>query len=246
MVLSYGPSQNASSLELLHGTSINGDSPPHPPKYEGLSAVCPEDEEAENQRDRNKSVMYAPLPSGQFDAGYWIESPFFSTFTTFVIFANVVLVIDERNDWYPREVLMKYELALLFLYVLEVICNVGHFRCRFFFGHPRKVFWNWFDTVVIAGGLGVQACISLGVLPPQMCPVEPTALRALCFSRWLRVLQLLGHLWETRNEWSLSGEFETFIALIIAFNAVIMGFETDLPWHGWHWIEQVLLLIFFI
>merc|ERR1719421_840833 len=69
-------------------------------------------------------------------------------------------------------------------------------------------------------------------------------LRLLRVFRVLRLLKLLRVVMTASFAWTDAPWFQTLMAVVIAFNAVLMGLETDIVSADWWWIEQALLIIY--
>eukprot|EP00972_Heterocapsa_arctica_P110077 16208539-Heterocapsa_arctica.AAC.1 len=68
-----------------------------------------------------------------------------------------------------------------------------------------------------------------------------SALKAFRLLRLARAMKLVRVFMEADLSWTELPKFQSFIGGIIAFNALLMGFETDIDWKGWAMIEHVLL-----
>merc|ERR1719387_478812 len=62
--------------------------------------------------------------------------------------------------------------------------------------------------------------------------------------RLVRVLKIVRVFLEIDLSWTEQPMFQSFIGGVIAFNALLMGLETDYDWSGFIYIEQVLLCIY--
>merc|ERR1712048_1049693 len=63
--------------------------------------------------------------------------------------------------------------------------------------------------------------------------------------RLSRVLKIVGMFLHADLSWAEGPTFQLFIMSVIAFNSVLMGFESALPdFFLWYYVEQVLLAIF--
>eukprot|EP00746_Dinoflagellata_sp_MGD_P067777 gnl/MRDRNA2_/MRDRNA2_27984_c0_seq1.p1 gnl/MRDRNA2_/MRDRNA2_27984_c0~~gnl/MRDRNA2_/MRDRNA2_27984_c0_seq1.p1 ORF type:complete len:708 (+),score=112.85 gnl/MRDRNA2_/MRDRNA2_27984_c0_seq1:131-2254(+) len=174
----------------------------------------------------------------------WVENDFFLGLTALVICFNTGMVVLEEKNPDLKDRWRMYESVILAFYCFELVCRMIHTGPIFFTGRIVFVMWNWLDLMVVFCGVLDQWVLPVMVKDWKKSPLITTTVRLFRTARLLRVLRLARIAIVTNFEWANHPRFETFIALVIAFNGVVMGFETDLVWDGWYWIEQGLLFIF--
>lgn len=181
------------------------------------------------------------------------ESPFifvnegwFHAITAAVLIGNIAAMVAEANDSAEKHTLFVVDQLMLVFYILELSCRVGYFRSDFIFGPARLVAWNMLDVAVVSAGMITQWLIPF--LPMQSHPIHfwlfLRLLRMLRFVRLLRALKIIRVIMDADLSCTEGPKFNSFIGLVILVNAIIMGFETDMEWPGWAYIEQILLCIY--
>merc|ERR1719191_1097125 len=69
-------------------------------------------------------------------------------------------------------------------------------------------------------------------------------IRFLRVFRVLRLMKLFRLVLTVDLSWTEAPWFQTLMGIVIAFNAVIMGLETDIHSESWWYVEQTLLIIY--
>lgn len=184
-----------------------------------------------------RSLAYQ-LPGQRVGPFKFVESGWFQLVVGVVILWNIIIAWQQcfhgSNDF-----LEKCQIAILILYVLEILLRIWHFGPRFFCASFAETVWNYADLVVISLGVFDEVLASL---QKQEVPGS-RALRAL---RLLRILRTVAVLSADAFAWVESGWFQGLGAGVIAMNAVVMGLETEIESGIWWWLEQAFLLFFLL
>lgn len=172
----------------------------------------------------------------------FVESGIFQIFAALVIAANVVMIFVEGENKKMEELLYTPELGTLLFYIFEIFCRLMFFKSHFLCGPARFVAWNMLDIFVVSVGL-VEFLLPFFATKEQIGGFAKT-LKVLLLMRLLRVLKIIRIFLESDLSWADAASFQSFIGLVIVFNSLLMGLETDIDWAGWFFIEQVLLVIY--
>jgi len=173
----------------------------------------------------------------------FVEWGCFQGFAAFVIILNIVTMILETDKPWRKDTFFWLDQLMMVFYVFELFCRSFYFRQLFLCGRFRLVIWNVLDLVVVTAGVVDQWLMPL---LPDSCKGERveqllTLLRLLRIFRTLKIMRIF---LESDLSWTEEPRFQSFIGVVIAFNALLMGMETDVDWYGWFYIEQVLLTIY--
>jgi len=185
---------------------------------------------------------FTPRDYNQTSCWRFVEAGRFQVVSACVIIANTVFMFMEESDdtWVP--VFFWPDQATLFFYVFELVCRMSFYRRLFCCGPKTLVFWNSLDVLVVSAGIFDQ-----WVLPfmrvGKNSPIN-SVIMMLRMLRLLRIVKIIRVLLDTDLSWTDAPRFQSFIGGVIAFNALLMGFETDVKWWAWFYIEQVLLIIY--
>jgi hypothetical protein len=227
---------HTTALEIVSGDSHqNGASSPKQRK--NSKSV---DSAAVQVEVREDSVAYSnPTSSCRFVDNLW-----FNTVMLLVLAANTVMVAYEMADPSSSKFVSAPDQAILGFYMFELCCKICFYGSYFLCGPTTFVIWSVLDVAVVAAG-GCQH--ALAVYMENGANITKDMLRAHVSLRVVRLLQLfkiLKLLLQYDFTWADSAAFQSFIGGVIAFNSLLMGLETDIDWHGWFLIEQVLLGIY--
>mmetsp|Transcript_37315 Transcript_37315/g.81515 ORF Transcript_37315/g.81515 Transcript_37315/m.81515 type:complete len:688 (+) Transcript_37315:105-2168(+) len=215
-----------------------------------------EDEVASNpDGDANEEVLYefeAPAdgPGAEVVPRHrgplpFVDSNIFQLVIGSVILSNVVVMILEAK--YPEEQRWwAIENIFLPIYVFELLSRVVHYGCLFFY-HPSDMAWNWIDLLIVWSGI-----FEFWIIPvvAEHGSQNEWVIWVLWASRHFRVIRLLRLVKLIRVvvqadfSWTEGPCFQSTVGIVIFFNSIIIGVETDFKWDGWWWIEQALLLFF--
>jgi len=171
----------------------------------------------------------------------FVLAGWFQVVTAVIIIANLVLMIVETANPSAKSSLAVVDQVLLCFYIFELISRTCFFRGRFLFGPLRAVVWNVLDVTIVAAGM-----IDSWLLPNfhiEEGPVQ-NCLQVLRCLRIVRVLKIIRIFLESDLSWTEDPKFQSFIGIVIVFNSLLMGMETDIEWGGWFFIEQILLTIY--
>jgi voltage-gated sodium channel len=171
----------------------------------------------------------------------FVEKGWFQVITACVILVNTVIMILELDEPSNKETFYWPDQFILVFYVFELVSRVFLFKSRFCLGVAHLVAWNMLDIVVVSAGVfdqWLRPALSLNAHSLQ------TVLSLLRLLRLVRVLKIVRVFLEMDLSWTEQPKFQSFIGAVIAFNALLMGLETDIDWPGWFYIENVLLVIY--
>lgn len=188
------------------------------------------------------SAMDALPPQEQASSWRFVEAGWFQLLSAGVILVNTIMIAVEADNVDSRKALYWAEQATMCFYVCELFCRVRFFRAKLLCGPRSLVLWNVLDIIVVGAGVADQ-----WVLPSLAVEKTPQVQALLAFMRLLRlfrVLKVVRIFLESDLSWTEEAQFQSFIGGVIAFNALLMGMETDIEWAGWFFIEQVLLAIY--
>jgi hypothetical protein len=172
----------------------------------------------------------------------FVEAGWFQVVTALVIAANVVTMVVEADDANNKVKLALPDLLMLLFYIFELLSRILYFRGRFLRGPPSFVVWNVLDMAVVGAAALDQWVLPL--LPVRNDPMVSSLLSMIRLLRIFRVLKIIRIFLQTDLSWTEEPKFQSFMGLVIAFNAILMGFETDIRWGGWFYIEHLLLVIY--
>ncbi|CAE8674795.1 unnamed protein product, partial [Polarella glacialis] len=113
-------------------------------------------------------------------------------------------------------------------------------------GPCTHVWWHWLDLIIIVSGLVDLWMMAFG---NHDGPSVLGYLRLLRLVRLARLLKLVRVFLNEDLSWAEGNKFQMFIMVVIFFNAILIGFETDFQSDSqsdcFYWVEQGLLTIFF-
>mmetsp|Transcript_65503 Transcript_65503/g.153251 ORF Transcript_65503/g.153251 Transcript_65503/m.153251 type:complete len:659 (-) Transcript_65503:50-2026(-) len=180
-------------------------------------------------------------PSDRESIFCFVESWWFHLLAASVICCNTVSIVLEADSEDLVKKLYWLDQATLLFYVLELLCRVGLWKCRLLCGPRHLLLWSLLDLIVVGAG----------VLDQWLSPILPVdtaswsnLLGVIRLLRLTRVFKVVGFVLEWDLSWTEQPTFQSFIGGVIAFNALLMGFETDYEWGGWAVIENFLLCIY--
>jgi len=173
----------------------------------------------------------------------FVERDWFLKFSAGVIILNIMLGLITLNDPTLHDTLYLPNQLMLGFYVFELVARISFFKTAYLQGPRAFVIGNILDLLVVCAGVFEQWVVPLF---PNLLHGKNlmTTLKVMRTFRLLRVLKIIRVFLSSDLGWTEEPTFQSFIGGVIAFNAILMGFETDLEWCGWYWIEQVLLVIY--
>jgi len=171
----------------------------------------------------------------------FVESWWFHMVAAAVICSNTVSIVMEADSEELTKRLYWLDQATLLFYVLELLCRVGLWKCRLLFGPRHLLLWSLLDLIVVGAGVLDQW---LSPFLPVDAASWSSVLGIIRLLRLTRVLKVVGFVLEWDLSWTEGATFQSFIGGVIAFNALLMGCETDYEWGGWVVIENFLLCIY--
>eukprot|EP00931_Biecheleriopsis_adriatica_P044467 TRINITY_DN25436_c0_g6_i1.p1 TRINITY_DN25436_c0_g6~~TRINITY_DN25436_c0_g6_i1.p1 ORF type:complete len:693 (+),score=118.43 TRINITY_DN25436_c0_g6_i1:52-2079(+) len=181
-------------------------------------------------------------PGDRSSVCYFVETWWFHLIAAAIIIFNTVLIVMETDNKDLAEDMYWVDQAILTFYVFELLARVFLWKCRILFGPTHVVMWSFLDFLVVGA-----AVLDQWVLPYLHITPIGTVNKLLEFSRLLRMLRVfkvIGFVLDWDLSWTEDARFQSFIGGVIAFNAVLMGCETDFVWGGWIIIENILLCIY--
>ncbi|CAE7368957.1 OGT [Symbiodinium natans] len=189
----------------------------------------------------NPDEVEAMSPSDRESIFCFVESWWFHLVAASVICSNTVSIVLEADSEDLVKKLYWLDQATLLFYVLELLCRVGLWKCRLLCGPRHLLLWSLLDLIVVGAG----------VLDQWLAPILPVdtgswsnLLGVIRLLRLTRVFKVVGFVLEWDLSFTEQPTFQSFIGGVIAFNALLMGFETDYEWGGWAVIENFLLCIY--
>mmetsp|Transcript_123282 Transcript_123282/g.237693 ORF Transcript_123282/g.237693 Transcript_123282/m.237693 type:complete len:1132 (-) Transcript_123282:117-3512(-) len=173
----------------------------------------------------------------------FVETQWFQAISAVVIISNVITTIVELDK--PRTYRMFFfsDQMMLGFYVLELCSRANYFGYIFLFGPPTLVCWNVLDIIVVVAGVLDQWLMPLLPVGKHSVYVS-NALKCLRLLRLLRVFKIVRIFLDIDLSWTEAPAFQSFIGVVIVINAMLMGMEIDIPWHGWFYFESFLLCIY--
>jgi voltage-gated sodium channel len=193
--------------------------------------------EAEEQEDDE-----LPIETKKGSCFRFVDKGPFQIISAVVILVNTVMVFIEMDKPEMGDKFYVANQVTLCFYIFELLCRVLFFGRLFLCGSRWKLAWNMLDVVVVSAGIFDQWILPFIRLEPDS-PIYDFIL-FLRLLRIFRVIKILRVFLESDLSWTERPAFQSFIGGVIAFNALLMGFETDIKWKGWFYIEQVLLLVY--
>lgn len=178
----------------------------------------------------------------------WVDGTTFSLITAFVILVNLVTMCVRlgRTDESPQESddFAVIDGFILSFYIVELALRSSLHQKAFFIGDANRVWRNWVDVAVVVSGI-----MDLWLKPLVFKDSGPSYLAYLQIFRAARlskILYVLHDFFGGDLSWAETTKFQSFMMIVIFFNAIIIGFETDLPnFGGWYYVEQGLISLFF-
>jgi len=196
---------------------------------------------------------HEPPPPGPAWLGF-VEGHFFMLLATIVIIANLVTMVLEMLHPNYKAQFFWYDQFFMLFYVVELALKAVLLQDKLLFGRKFSVvWWNWLDLIIVVTGI-----LDMWIKPmlEAMHVIDfqgGHGWGATFFSSWrmvrlvrlARILKLVHVFLQEDLAWVKEPAFQGFIMSVIAFNCIVMGFESDMPhWWGWSYIEEGLLLIF--
>jgi len=172
----------------------------------------------------------------------FVEAGWFQSIAAVVIVTNIIIIVMEADDKSNKIKFFWVDQFMLVFYVFELVARSCFFKRRYIVGPIKFVAWNYLDIAVV-GAAVLDQCI-LPVLPVPKTKPLTSILSLLRLLRLFRVLKIIRIFLEIDLSWTEEPKFQSFIGIVIGFNALLMGMETDIDWSGWFYIEQVLLTIY--
>lgn len=191
-------------------------------------------------QDQRRRSQRGPPPPGPKCLSF-LDSKLFITVGCCVVVANLAALSAEgtlEGEEKSSTTRIQTDHAFLMFYAIELGLKAMYHQSYFIFGSPRKVAWNWLDTVIVASGL-------LELLLPVV-PRWTNYLRAFRLFRLLRLLRLLQILLDSDLRWADWPSFHSFMMGVIAVSAILMGLEMQYPDLNFIWTsgEHMMLVIF--
>lgn len=208
---------------------------------------------AELEFVRNPPEATGPPPGPE--CLHWVEGGAFQCVCNLVIISNLACMGLQLSRHEYQERLWVLDQAFLSWYLVELVLKFALHRCQLLFGKCSIVWWNWLDLGIVFSGVMDQWGMPLlrasaGGSADGHTGHHTSALRALRLlrlfrlMRLLRVLKVLRVFLQADLSWTEGHIFQSFIMGVIVLNSVSMGFELDVPWPGWVWVENVMLAIY--
>jgi len=172
----------------------------------------------------------------------FVETTSFHLLSASVVLLNSFLISLVEQEPQREAEFPALDHAILCFYVFELLSRMLLFRKAFLYGPRNLVIWNLLDVTVVTAGVIDQWLFPL----LQVTPRGPLRriLMILRLLRLLRVLKIVRLFFAADLSWAESPKFQSFIAIVITCNSLLMGLETDIKWGGWAVIEDVLLVIY--
>lgn len=180
------------------------------------------------------------MPAGPLS---FVDTNLFLYFSGVVIIFNVIIMLNQSShaeDWQDKWSLMN-QMCLVF-YVFELLARLGHWKLRFF-THPRDRYWNWLDFLIVIL-LGLDQWLFPLFKQTEIDQAWVPILRIFRMTRFLRLFKLLRVIVYSDFSWAEEPWFQSVVAFMISFNAIVMGLETDIRSGLWMWVDHAMLIFF--
>jgi len=188
-----------------------------------------------------------PIPAGP-TALRFVDGSAFSAVCNIVVLLNLgtMALAPKFADLASTFKVMDH--LFLVWYVFELLSKVVYHQKSLFLGAPTVVWWNWLDLSIVVSGvidqwfMALLAFMNGGELAINTSYLR--MLRALRLFRVMRFLKILKAFLKSDLDWTEGASFQTFMAGVIAANALIMSLELDIPWKGWVYVENFLQAVY--
>jgi len=176
----------------------------------------------------------------------FVDEDIFIGVTSLVIIINLsTMTLEAIHPRYVKNLCLLDQFFLLF-YLVELVLKAVYYRQQLLCGPVWKVWSNWLDTVVVAVGL-VETWIAPAIDDDNDASTAgPSYVNYLRILRLARLLRLVKVFMQSDFAWAEGEFFQSFIMAVIGLNALVMGFEVEMPQYDnlWFYVDQLLLMIF--
>lgn len=217
---------------------------------DALEKIIAECRECAEEQNRQLEELLNPPPVRRAAPGpsclRFVDEDIFTLVACLVILANIVtMVLEYMDDHYREEFFWPDQLFMVF-YVMELLLKAIYFQKSLLCGPCGDVWWHWMDLVIVVTGV-----FDMWIMRPILGGGNASSASCLSYLRALRLARLaklLGYVYVflmSDMSWTDGERFQSFIMGVIAFNAILIGLEADLPdFFLWFYVEHVLLCIF--
>eukprot|EP00450_Noctiluca_scintillans_P019727 CAMPEP_0194527144 /NCGR_PEP_ID=MMETSP0253-20130528/63138_1 /TAXON_ID=2966 /ORGANISM="Noctiluca scintillans" /LENGTH=673 /DNA_ID=CAMNT_0039372037 /DNA_START=80 /DNA_END=2101 /DNA_ORIENTATION=+ len=186
----------------------------------------------------------------------WVDGAVFSLIGISVVILNLITMILQATTQKDSAVLRWVNQVFLVWYIVEFALRAALHSRGLLIGKLSVVWWNWLDLIIVVSGILDQwlypaiSLLSAGHHQDHVANNYSSLMRALRLLRLLRVLRILRVLKVLRFflqsdlSWTEGPWFQSFISGMILLNALTLGLELDVPWAGWHFLEQAFLFVY--
>lgn len=199
--------------------------------------------EFEIEHHLQSRVSEAFVPPGPESLSF-VHGSFFDYFCSFVIIANLVLMVLELQHADNRALWISLDSFFLGWYLVELGMKFCYYQHFLWIGDLQTVWWNWLDLIIVVSGIVDQWVLPLIGDHIRFSVSSLRCLRLLRLFRIFRALRLLKFLLKSDFSWTEGRAFETFMMSVIVVNALVMWLELDFPWQGWGLTEHLLLTFY--
>jgi len=176
----------------------------------------------------------------------FVDGDCFTAIASCIIITNIVTMTMEVLHPHYATDLYYLDTTFLLFYIFELVLKASYYQGTFLRGPLSVVWWNWMDLIIVLVGM-----VDLWVLPlveaeSSTGPSYMSYLRILRLARLVRVLKIVHIFLQSDLSWADDAIFQSFIMVVIGFNAILMGIEVETPEYNfaWFYVEQLLLVIF--
>jgi len=191
-----------------------------------------------------------PPPPGP-ECLLFVEGSMFMLVATTVIIVNIVVMIMQLLHPSYKEKFLVLDQFFMIFYVVELALKAILWRRKLLVGKVSDVWWNWLDLIIVVSGVMDMWLKPIaewaGLLHSSQGGIGSNVvgfLRMLRLARLARILKLVRVFLLSDLSWVSGTQFQGFMMGVIAFNCVLMGFESDIEFVGWAYMEEILLVIF--
>lgn len=135
-----------------------------------------------------------------------------------------------------------FQIFFVAWYTVELLLKLYSHHTALWAGTPGSVASNWLDVFIVVSGIA-SICVPVALVCREMFWV--LLLRLMSFWRFPLVKEMIRLTRDVDMSFMDKAWFGSIIMYAIIANSVVLGLETDMPWSGWDYLDEVFLLIFF-
>lgn len=168
----------------------------------------------------------------------WTQEDWWQRCSGTVLLLNMLKIF--LSFTHPHRSFFCEECAFCAFYTFELGCSLAYLQLTFFTGSLRHKIFNVLDIIVVVSFI-VQIAAQLsncshGILALLRCAVA---------FRVLRLSKIIHAAFTMDVSWVEDSTFQSFMAVIVGANVLLMGLETELKgWIQWTYLENIFLLFY--